>query len=294
VGLVAAGVGLFAVAGTPWHLAERGWRSFENTPVSNGANLNGRLFSIGNNGRVAQWRVAWHQGVDHPIVGTGAATFEHYWNLKRSQGLKVRNVHNLYLEAFATLGVVGLALLLTALAAPATALVRLRRRPFVPFVAGAYAAYLAHALVDWDWQITAVTLPVLILGAALCAGGNELEDRGRTALYVATGLVAVLGLWTIGAQVALAKVSSHASAHRASELQPWSTDPWRVLAEQQLAAGDRAAARATIRTALAMDSRDWVLWYDLARASSGAPRARAVARARALNPLSPELAELRP
>jgi O-Antigen ligase len=292
--LVVAALGFFGAAGTPWHLAERGWHHFENAPVASGPNLNGRLFTIGNDGRIDQWRVAWQAATHHPLAGTGAATFERYWYLHRPSASKVRNAHNLYLETFATLGAIGLALLVTAFAAPAVAFVRRRRDPYVPFAAGAFAAYLAHALVDWDWQITGVTLPAVLLAGSVCAGGgNPVTGRAKTAVYVAVGLVAALGLWTIGAQLAVGQIDGQASAHRASRLQPWSTDPWRILAEQQLAEGNELAARATLQTALAMDSRNWQLWYDLARASAGTAERRAFARALALNPNSPELAALR-
>jgi hypothetical protein len=291
--LVVAALAFFAVAGTPWHVADRAWHNFASAPAAPSANLNGRLFTFANHGRISQWRVAWHEAGGHPLAGTGAATFEHYWDLNRTAPSRVVNVHNLYLEAFATLGIVGLALLVTALTAPATAIVRLRSQPFVPFVAGVYAAYLAHAVVDWDWQITAVTLPVLVLAAALCAGGSEPSPRVRNALYGAVGLVALLAIWTIGAQHEQASIHDVSSARRASDLQPWSTDPWRVLAERDLASGRTAGARAAILKGLAKDSRDWVLWYDLARASTGASRAHALAQAHALNPLSLELEALR-
>jgi predicted Zn-dependent protease len=56
----------------------------------------------------------------------------------------------------------------------------------------------------------------------------------------------------------------------------------------------RTAARAILLAALERDPGDWELWYDLALASEGGGRARAAARARALNPLAPELTGLPP
>jgi hypothetical protein len=44
--------------------------------------------------------------------------------------------------------------------------------------------------------------------------------------------------------------------------------------------------------ALARDRESWSIWYDLASVSRGAERARALAEAKKLNPLSPEVDEL--
>ena len=84
-----------------------------------------------------------------------------------------------------------------------------------------------------------------------------------------------------------------AKARRAADWAPWSPEPWQRLGQAQLAEGDLDAARASFRTALGKDERDWNLWFDLARASAGAAQRDALARATALNPLSPEIAQFR-
>ncbi|MDQ3778297.1 MAG: hypothetical protein M3310_05460, partial [Actinomycetota bacterium] len=83
------------------------------------------------------------------------------------------------------------------------------------------------------------------------------------------------------------------AARIARRLQPWSGEPWRVLGEAQLARGSLDAARRSFVRGLDRDARNWELWLDLALASNGAARERALARVEALNPLSPELAEVR-
>jgi predicted Zn-dependent protease len=83
------------------------------------------------------------------------------------------------------------------------------------------------------------------------------------------------------------------AARRARSLQPWSPEPWRVLGEIELAEGSLAVARRHFRRGLSEDPDDWELWVGLGLASDGAARREAFARAAGLNPLSPELRELR-
>jgi hypothetical protein len=47
------------------------------------------------------------------------------------------------------------------------------------------------------------------------------------------------------------------------------------------------------RKAIANDPRDWSLWFELAGASGGVARERALAEASRLNPLSPEITGVR-
>jgi Flp pilus assembly protein TadD len=65
------------------------------------------------------------------------------------------------------------------------------------------------------------------------------------------------------------------------------------VGEAQIGAGNAAAARVSLRKALAEDPGDWNLWFDLARASEGRAQVVALANARRLNPLSPEVAAFR-
>jgi hypothetical protein len=290
--VVVAVVAFVAVEGAPWTVASRAWHGFASAPPASGTDLNNRLFHLSNNGRLTQWHVAWREAKAHPLVGSGAGTWERYWNQDRPRGSHVVNVHNLYLEALATLGVVGLALLAAALAIPLAAGVTRRRAALAPFALGAYAAYLAHAIVDWDWQITGVTLPVVALVAAVLLGG-EPALRLRPVLYGAGVVLAAIGLWGIASQTTLSKVKSWSTAQHAADVQPWSTAPWQRLGEYDLDHRHYAEARRALGKAVAKDGRDWQLWYDLARASDGATRAHALDRAEALNPRSPEVAAFR-
>jgi hypothetical protein len=120
---------------------------------------------------------------------------------------------------------------------------------------------------------------------------------GMLAATVALGAFAMLGLLgnaAVSASTRAANAGNYAraelQARRARDFAPWSSAPWRKLGEAQVRAGEGAAARASFRKAVAKEPRDWTLWLELATASRGRERAYALAQARRLNPLGPELA----
>jgi Flp pilus assembly protein TadD len=79
-------------------------------------------------------------------------------------------------------------------------------------------------------------------------------------------------------------------ARMARTWQPWSPRPWLALGKAQLGAGLVADARASFRRAVSIDPGDWQVWYELARASRGRARIRALESAVALYPRSGLLA----
>jgi O-Antigen ligase len=309
--LAAALGGIFVRYGGPETIAKRSYEAFKAPPVGitqPGANLNRRLFSFSGNGRYDLWRIAWRDREDHPVLGSGAGTFERYWLRHRPLEGNVHDAHSLYFETLAELGPPGLALLLFALAVPFVAAVRARRHPLVPATFAAYIAYVAHAGVDWDWEMPAVTLTGLLCGAALLVAARK-ERAAATSLAFRTGVLVVtlaLAVFTyvglrgnraIDASASAAQKGdwsrSLAEAREAERWAPWSADAKQLLAKAQLGSGEPKAARATLLEAIAKDSGDWRLWADLANASTGSARRRALAFAIRLNPLDSELAYYR-
>jgi tetratricopeptide (TPR) repeat protein len=295
--------------GGPVGIAQRGYHSL-NATTATSTNLNERLFNLSSPGRVDHWRVAWKEYTAHPWLGSGAGTYEHHWMKDRHLGFNVRNAHSLYLETLATLGPSGLVLLLLMLSAPLAAAVRARHRSLVAPAAGAYLAFVAHAAIDWDWQLPAVTVLALVCAAAMLVAARPslkphvITPRTRVPLVAATLVLLAASFVGLMGSVALARAGdataagrfrgAEAEARRAQRWAPWSAEPWQKLGEAQLRAGDFAAARQSFREALAKDPDDWFLWFDLAGASSGAARRAALAHALRLNPLSPEIAETMP
>jgi hypothetical protein len=321
VGVLCAGV--FARHGSPVELVQDAYRSFVAPAPVTGGNLNRRLFSFSSVPRAQQWTVAWEEYRAHPWLGSGAGTYELAWLRDRTSPTKVIDAHSLYLETLSELGPLGLLLVLVALGAPMTAAITARRRALAPAAFGAYVAYCLHAGVDWNWEMTAVTVTALLCGAALlvCArppsGRTSMPGAGRAAalgVMVAVGAFSVVGFVANRAVAASANAAreadlaratgraSHASkrwdeaeaeARNAARWAPWSTDPWAALADAQLGRRNPAGAAASFRRAIAKEPGDWRLWYGLARATRGHVQRAALRRAARLNPLSPEVSGLR-
>jgi hypothetical protein len=125
--------------------------------------------------RYEYWRVGLEAFAREPVTGVGAGGFRVVWRDERRVDVGATDVHSLVLEQAAELGLPGLLLLGLFLGAIAVA-ARRALRSGEPLAAGACAvcvAWLLHAAIDWDWQIPAVTLPALVLAAALLARDVE-------------------------------------------------------------------------------------------------------------------------
>jgi len=128
--------------------------------------------------RPSYWRVALEDAVTHPLLGSGAGSFDDVWIEHRPIAADVRDAHSLYLEVLAELGPVGLALLLALLAAPLVAAAHARGKPVVAAAAAGYSAYLVHAGLDWDWEYPVVTLTGLACGAGLLIAARTCAEAG--------------------------------------------------------------------------------------------------------------------
>jgi hypothetical protein len=305
---LAAAAILFVHFGSPPTLAQRAYDSFTAPPPRSVTDLNQRLFTLASTRRVL-WTVAWQNAEAHPLLGSGAGTFERSWLRDRTIGSKARDAHSLYLETLAELGPLGLALLVVALMLPAAAAVSARHRGLVAPAFGAYVAYLLHAGIDWDWELTAVTLAGLLCGASMLLAarsrsrpirlhtGSRAIGIGLALVLAAYAFVGLLGNRALSAADAAAG-SGHprkeeAEARNAVRWAPYSSEAWRLVAEGEYAQGNLRAARTSLRRALAKDSGNWQLWFNLAAASRGRERLEALRRAHQLNPLSPEIADYR-
>jgi O-antigen ligase len=262
--------------------------------------LNARLFSFSGSSRADYWHVAWSGYRDRPLLGSGAGTFERVWLRERPGPLPVRDAHNLYLETLSELGPIGGGFLLAALGAPVIAAFNARRSRVAPAVFGAYAAYLSHAAVDWDWEMPAVTATALGCGAVLLVSMRAGEIAAvrpavrvgavmATLLLAGFSFVALIGNSALDASAeAIAegrRAEAETEARKAARWAPWSSEPWLREGEAKLAQGDLTGARTSFRRAVNRDPGNWLAWHLLALASVGPDREEALDRAQLLNPL---------
>lgn len=161
------------VALLPYALAVASERGEDNPSFGASAQ---RLASTGSN-RYSYWRVAFHTWADHPLQGAGAASFRVQWLRERPFRESVRDAHSLYFETLAELGLVGFVLLCAVLAGVLLAARKVLSAD-APLAAGPAAAlvvWAAHAGVDWDWEMPALTLVAVTFAGMLLAQSERLS-----------------------------------------------------------------------------------------------------------------------
>ncbi len=149
-----------------------------------------------------------------PSAGRGSA------RASPAGGAAPLDAHSLYLETLSELGLVGLLLLAAFVLVPFRRLVRSRGAPGAPAAAGAAVAFLAHAGVDWDWELPAVVVAGLAcLAAVLLADGRASEEQPAGSRLRAAALAAAL---VLGA-VSIAGSASKAEPSALARLAAWTT-----------------------------------------------------------------------
>jgi O-antigen ligase len=218
-----AGLALAALAagalliGSVAYVAERGnpatdigdaWDDFksQDTPSGSGS----RLGALGSD-RYDFWRVAWNQFESAPLHGVGGDGFQHAYLADARSDEQPRYPHSVELRTLSQTGLIGTALLITALGAAvfsALRALRWRSGPAQAAAAGGLAAFvywLVHGSVDWFWEVPALggaAFALLGLAAGLAPRRPALRPvrRSRPVVsgrpLVAAALVGALVLGT--------------------------------------------------------------------------------------------------
>jgi hypothetical protein len=285
-------VAVVAVAAGGPSLAHRAYDDFVNdNPASTlRADQRARLTQTFNGGRIKTWELALDASKDHRWRGTGAGTFDLQWRRYRTGPDLVSQGHSLYVETLSELGIVGLAAVSVWLLALLTAAVaRWRRRPAAAAVLAVIVAWALHAAVDWDWEIPAITLAPLILGAAATAVPARRSNGRRRLTPPLVGFAALL-LGALPAVNALAETridqalrayergqcsTATARAYQAQSLLSMRPEPTAVLALCAAQAGRAGEAIGLSHETVAADPNDWEWNYLdalVVGASGGDPR----------------------
>jgi hypothetical protein len=272
------------------------------------AQLNGNRHNL--------WDSAYRAFKSEPVHGIGPGTFEFWWSRDGVNGEFVRDVHNIYLEALAETGIVGLLLLLTFFVGLLWAALAARRyltesdREGVGIHAGltaVFAVFIVQAAADWMWESTAIT--VFALGAIAVASSASSGPRERrqgdatksVGILVASALAVIVMLPGLSNQRQIAKSQaafragdkqlSLAAADDAISAESWSATAYSQRALALEAAGNLAAARDAIERAEELEPYNW-RWPIVAsqiyvKLGDADAATKAFARARELRQFSP-------
>jgi hypothetical protein len=312
-GLATAALVAALAGGLPNRLSDD-WRDFKNP--QNGATGPGRLSSASGSGRYQIWESSLDAFSTDPVTGIGPGTFEFWWSREGTlPNFFVRDVHNLYLETLAELGIPGLALLLSALGAifvvgigKLTRSQGYERALLAAALAGA-AAFVTAAAIDWVWELTVVPVAFLLLAGAVLrtSAGRRDETRisgGRTWQRIVLAAIAIVALAVIAVPtLAVRDVrdsqadarsgqlgSALGAAKSAESLAGFAATPSLQQALVLEAQGDLNGAASAARDATHQESTNWRTWLTLSRieAERGNPKAAvdAYRTARSLNPRS--------
>lgn len=169
--------------------ADRQWDEFMSPAAAPGPALEGaERLTTARGTRSDLYRVAIDGFEAQPLRGEGSGAFQYRFAYDRDVTERVRDAHSLYLETLSELGLVGIMLLLGFIGATVFAAITARRRRSSlsgaqsAAAAGAFAVWLAHAGVDWDWQVPALTGTAIVLAAALYPEGRtRRRSRGTPA-----------------------------------------------------------------------------------------------------------------
>ncbi len=282
VGIVAVAVVIVAAVA----VGPRAWHSFTRPPTAGGSVATAARLASLSSSRYPVWKTAIKAFEANPVGGTGAGTFQFWWNEHATDSEPLRQAHNIWLQNLAELGLPGLLLIVAVFASALRLVVAVRRRARRSTSAGAASAFLAalivylfHASVDWMWESTAVTV------FALAGVGIVAARLGKRPLRLRLPARGVIALACAGAGILQlpGMLSTRAIEHSQSAIvagnQPlalgWAraavrAEPWSASAYQQRglvleSIGRLGAAAGDLDAAISREPDNYLHWLVLAR-----------------------------
>jgi hypothetical protein len=265
------------------------WRAFKHSPTNPASS---HLLQLGSY-RYDIWRVALKEFAHHPLAGIGSRGFGAAYLEQRHSPDTPARAHSFELDALSELGVVGLALVVTALVLLLVPLVSgaRARDPGATAAFGGAAYWLAHGSVDWIWTVPACGLPFfLLLGIGGARGARPLLPT-RAAVAAAALLTAVVVVLFVPPWLS-ARLSARGQIRWAKRLDPLAVDPYVAAAAR---AETPQAALPPLRAAVRKEPRVVELRFALAKAYERAGEVEAARRelrqAKRLDPREPRIDE---
>ena len=255
-------------------------------------------------GRYDFWRVAWNQFARDPVQGAGADNFANDYARERRGHEEPLHPHSVAWRTLGQTGIVGGLLLATFFVAACVTVRRATADPVTVAALVSAAAWLAHATIDFLWELPALGGPAMAcLGivAARPGASRAGPPRSRRVLAVAATAAAVaaalsyalpaLAAWQI--ERAVPAWHGHPGAARerlesAAKLNPLSDRADVILGTLALGGGDVTGAERAFRRAAARNGGNWYVQMQLGvvdlRRGRRAAAIAALGRARRLNP----------
>jgi O-Antigen ligase len=314
---VAAIAALLAV-GAAIAVGGRAWDQFTSSDVRFPESPQHHFTEFGGAGRHDFFDVATDTFGEHPLLGSGAGTYQFAWNQHRSIDQSVHDAHSLYLEAFSDLGLVGGILVLAMVggllwigfsawrAAPWS------ERTQIAALLATMLAFAVGAALDWFWEIAGLGAVFFLAAGALvalrCAQLRVAQPLPREGAYGAVigGLalawiaaVALVGPLLVDREI---KASQSAAAdgnlpsavdhaENARAIEPFAASPYVQLGLLAELEGDPARAAALLSQAIDREDENWQLYHLRSRVRRKAGDATGAGadleRARELNPRAP-------
>ncbi|MBV8258541.1 MAG: O-antigen ligase family protein [Actinobacteria bacterium] len=269
---VLAALAVVAVVAASAARAHRIWGEFANPATSQISSGSGHALSLNSSNRWQWWQEEWRAFTEHPLLGTGAGTFQ-LTDQRFAQSYLVTAVepHNSPLQFLGETGIVGFLLFLGAAAAATAGIVAARRRAFdaeraaVTALGLAAAVFLLHTVVDFDWSFVATCGPFLLVGGLLLAREPEPAPRpaSRRLLAAAVVLVAAGGAYSLAAPWLAQRAIAGGHYTQARSYDPLSTDALSYLATDAEAFGNLRRATKLYRDEVALEPENGNTWWDL-------------------------------
>lgn len=318
----AAVTAIVVVAASPGWVDDR-WQDFKTTGYEHVESGSTRFSGSLGSSRYDFYRVALKEFADQPLHGLGADNFQVAYLEHRRTGEAPRYPHSLAFSVLEQLGVVGALLFAGFLAAAAFAFTRVRRggtpaeQGLATAALAGFAMWFFHAQVDWIWEYGALSMLALGLLAIACrtgSGAGEIADAPgwplssvpARAAVVVIALAAAVSL-VLPAAAARFERSAYAVQRtdpaltltrldRAADLDPLSAGPLVGAAVIARTNGQAEHARDFLRRALEREPDNWFAHFEAglvhATQRRWASAARELARAHALNPRQPVIADV--
>jgi hypothetical protein len=267
-------------------LASRVWHQFRNPALPPaGSNPTERLTTLSGT-RYNLWAVAVDAFTARPLTGTGAGTYQFWWDRHERDSESVINAHSIWFETMAELGVPGLIAIVAFLGSAVALLLSVRRRSrrrksaaASTAATAAFIVFLLHASVDWMWQSTAVT--ILALGGLMAAGARLSAGRVTFRWWARAGLAllaAAAAAFQLPGVLSTLDVRHSQAAERhgdgglglawaqaAVNAEPWAATSYDQLGLVRESAGQLRAAAAALRRAIDREPTNYAHWLLLAR-----------------------------